>query len=180
MSVLPAGRRLCRGLRKPVPTCCEDTVTPGRAESSVCLVRVWSASSCWANSSCKMDKLAWDGGFGHLLASQSCFSVPTRASWHGETSQQRKLLPLRTTKTSLPSHPSSWFPDHDLYRGYVAPQDKLWRSWQESWVSTAPKRRQTTQGKHLWWPGEAERFPYNTGITVREKRRAHLCFCSSK
>lgn len=52
---------------------------------------------------------------------QSCFSVPTGVSQHRETSEQRKLLPLRTTKMSLPVHPSSQFPDHDLYhREYTA------------------------------------------------------------
>lgn len=50
----------------------------------------------------------------------SCSSVPTGVSWHGETSQQRKLLPLRTTKMSLLGHPSSQFPDHSLYHGYTA------------------------------------------------------------
>lgn len=123
MSVLPTWCRLCEGLGKPVPTCCEDTATEGKAESSVCLVRIWRASSCWASSSCKRDKLAWMEVLGACQPGcqyQSCFSVPTGVSQHGETSQQRKLLPLRTTKTSLPVHPSSWFLHHDVYQGCTA------------------------------------------------------------
>lgn len=82
MPDVPARQRPCRGLNRQVPTCCEDTVTCGRAESSVCLVRVWKASSCWASSSCKRDKLAWRGGLRCLWGQAACTS-PAFLCLHG-------------------------------------------------------------------------------------------------
>ena len=156
MSVLPARRRLCRGLRNPMPTCCEDTVTPGRAESSVCLVRIWSASSCWASSSCKRDKVAWDGGPGCLPARLPIL-VLLFCAYRGELARgnqpTEKTAAAENHKNVPPGSPIFPVPRPQPVPWIHGPQDKLWRSWQEGWVSTAPKRQQTTQGKHLRWLG---------------------------
>jgi len=115
---------------------------------------------------------AWQPGCQY----QSCYSVPTGVSRHGETSQQRKLLPLRTTKTFLPVPPSSWFPDHDPYWGYTALKTNFGEAGRR--VGPALLLREGRQPRASTSGGSRrlKRFPYNTSIATRQKCLAYLCF----